>query len=437
MEQQKQLVEQNTLYGGMFGRAVHATMKGGRNLTAEAGDVFGGGPAGLVGRMSDSVGRMKDDIWYGSSIKNNSMTVDDALTGTKTGSEIQGFEINKLFDNYESKGATYMDRKRDSGKYGSAKGVAEQLNDAKNRGDADAIAYFKATDPKERQAALNRFKEGGKMSKTSNEHYSDPDNYKDLSKYLDGMSRSSGKEGEGWFKKALGAVGIGGKDAAPEKGADVLARVGGIKGADMADNARVAGRAYNAATGDRQLTVSNIEERMGSDENLKAISKATGITDPQELLKYIKKTAKGVADEQIVGLTTNSLKVKGSGAEALKAAGSRNGEAFYDENAINTKHLDYEETLNATMATKEKANMVGALQDKLKSGHLDFAGYQNSVNSLDNKETVTKFDKAVDKFVKSVDNKDVSTRKANDWGNLGGLLGKYPEGSGQSNQKVY
>jgi hypothetical protein len=43
------------------------------------------------------------------------------------------------------------------------------------------------------------------------------------------------------------------------------------------------------------------------------------------------------------------------------------------------------------------------LLDKLKSGHLDFAGYQATVNALDNKESVDKFSKAVDKFVSSVD----------------------------------
>jgi hypothetical protein len=285
----------------------------------------------------------------------------------------------------------------------------KELNAAKDRGDPNAIAYFKATDAKGRQAALNKFKESGKFSKTVDEYLSNPDNYKNIEADLNGITRRTTKDDEPGlvsqaFTHMLGALGIREADKAkPEKGADILERVGGIKGGDMADNARLAGRAYDAATSGAELTTSNIEDRLAKDANLQEISKATGITNPQDLLKYIKKTSRSVADEQLVGLTTNALKVKGKGAEAIKAAGERNGGTFFDQNAIDTRHLDDKEALMATMATKEKANMIGSLQEKLKSGHLDFSGYQNSLNSLDNKESVTKFEKAVDKFAKAVD----------------------------------
>jgi roadblock/LC7 domain-containing protein len=123
MEQQKQMVEQNTLYAGVIGRTVHSMMKGGRELTAEAGDVFGGGPASAVGKASDAISGAWNHAWFNDTIKSNGMTVDEALSGQTSSSEVQGFKINTLFDNYQSKGDTYMKRKADGDKYGRTKGT--------------------------------------------------------------------------------------------------------------------------------------------------------------------------------------------------------------------------------------------------------------------------------------------------------------------------
>ncbi len=403
MEQQRQLVEQNTLYGGVIGRTAHSAMKAGRGFTAAVGDAIGGSASSGVGSLSDGYTRLKDKLWYGDTIKTNSQTVEEALSGTDSNKDILGFKVSMF-------GNSSKEPIKNVKKYSNARLVAHQLNEAKDRGDPNAIAYFKATDAKGRQAAINKFKEAGGFSKQVDDYLSKPENYKTIEADLNGITRQTTKDTEDGIlgqtvKNMLGAVGLedlyNEKPVVSEKGGDILARVGGLKGGDVADNARIAGRAYLAATSGKELTTSNIEERMKTDENLQEIAKAQGITNPQDLLAYVRKTAKGVADEQIVGLTTNSLKVKGKGVDALKAAGARNGGTFYDENAINTKHLDYDETMAATMATKERALMTGQLQDKLKSGHLDFTGYQNSMNALDNKESVDKFVKGVDTFAKA------------------------------------
>lgn len=419
IEQQQQLVEQNTLYGGVLGRTARSVMKGGRTVTSAIGDMTGGNMASIEGSLRDGVGALRDNLWYGDTIKSSGLNMNEALNGKRSSKEIMGFDTDSMKEPEYKSSVFSMDRVAERGKYLKTKGLANELNSAKDKGDINAIAYFNATTPKDKQAALNRYKESGKMSSGLNEYYSDPDHYKGIEKELAAVGREKPRGGnlaDGMMAALKDTFGFGGPEKVSENGSDVLARVGGIKGGDIADNARAAGMAIQASTSDyggKELSTSNIEDFMKTDTNLQALSKATGITDPQDLLKYINKTTKAAADNKVIGLTTNSLKVKGKGVDVIKAAGARNGDQFYDENAIETKNLDSKETKQSILAMKENSKMKGDLYDKYKSGHLDFSGFQESMNALDNKKAVKDFAEAVGVFAKAVNSGSSGDKKPN------------------------
>lgn len=442
-EQNKQYIEQNTLYGGTLGKSVHGIMKAGRNITSDIGDITGGTVASVEGSLRDTVGRAKDNLWYGNSILNRTDNFEDAYTGKNVDRSVQGFDIDSIKRKTNTKDMNHADIEADYSSWSRKREIAKELNDAKSKGDNNALAYFKATTPEGRRSALNAYKESGKMSKKLDEFYSDPVNYKNINKDLEGVGRTTKKGtslGEGVLHALADTFGFGSNDTkVSESGSALLARVGGMKNADVADNARLAGSAYELMTGDQSLTPSNIEEAMKNNDKVKAFAKARGLTDPQDVLIALRDTAKGVVDNGLVGITTSSLKVKGTGKDALKAAANRIGGSFLDQNAPNTKDMNFKDTMGASMATKAADDMRGQLFDKYKEGHLDFSGFQNSMNALDNKKAVKDFADAVGTFKEGADliAGAGGNRKPNDAGNLWGALGRYKEGSGQGGQKTF
>jgi hypothetical protein len=411
IEQQQQLVERNDWYGGNIGRTVYSAKHLGRSITEGIANMTGIPAAKLAGKMSDAVGSAWNNLWFDESIKNNSMTMEEALGGKSN--PLRTFNLDASMSapgNY-----SLADSNRFNGNRSNIKDLAEELNDLSKGGNSDAIAYFKAKDAEGRQGAIDRLTKGNMWTPGTRDFLSNTSNYKNIEKDLSNVSRSPSND-KGFLSQVsdeLWGATLGAfiKDDQPKTKdfRNTLQGVGGLKGKDAFSNLQAAGLAYTVATkivNGETLDNYNIRERLKTDKDLQRLAEMTGIKDPYELLEYIRKTAGNVADNKLVGLSIGATKVsegKGGSDAALRKASEAIGGGVFDSSAIETKHLDYGDKMRATADVQENTRMKMDLLDKLKSGHLDFAGYQATVNALDNKESVDKFSKAVDRFVGSVD----------------------------------
>lgn len=437
IEQQQQLVEKNDWYGGVIGRSVHAIKQKGRNVTEGAATVFGTPMAKLVGSSSDSISGAWNDLWFGDTLKSSNTTINDALgikDPTNGGTKFDTSRSEIKF----SKNASYEDMIKESEKVRQVKYAAKDLNDLKERGDPDALAYFNAKTPEERQRAITALSKNKKWSPGTKEFLDSPANFKGIETALSQMPRiaDSGPKSGKFYMDSIRSM-FGMKVDVPKTFKETVRGMGGLAGKDEFDNMQAGGLAYEAATkvvdGDLLATY-NIDERLKTDKDLQRLSKMTGKTG-QDLLEYINKTSDSVVDNKLVKLSTSSLAVekgKLNSDDALKKASERVGGGVYDTSAIETKHLGHDEKMQASLALKQDQKSRADLTEKLKAGHLDFSGYQATVNALDNKETVKKFSDAVDKFVSKVEGDTKPT------GLFGGLFGSgsNPAMTDNSNQKL-
>lgn len=442
-EQQMQYVEQNTLYAGVIGRTAYSAMKGGRNLTDRFSQGLAQPIAGLVGDAGDTTQNLWYKAWYGDTIKSRNLTVEDALSGKESSTAgINGFDLSKIPNlsrnegivdvenmvsntikrDIENRSALKTGRKVVPSKEDSTprevryqvREMATKLNSLKDSGDTNAITYFKDPNSKEGKAALNLLISQKKFSTETSDYLRNADNYKAATTAL-GIAPKAEEVSKDKFttSKLMSNVWrdiTGGMFLPKEKSEKVesfrntLIKVGGLEKEDVGVNLRVAGLSLEAASkvvDGETLAPSNIEKRLSSDKSLQQISKITGITDPQKLMSYIDKTSGAVADNKLVRLSVGAVNVDSrlKGDDLVKAASAKIGGGVFDESAIETKHLDQPEKLKATAATQEDARMRMDLNNKLKAGHIDFSGYQATMNAIDTKASVDKFDKAVDKFV--------------------------------------
>jgi hypothetical protein len=411
VEQQQQLVEKNDWYGGAIGRSVRSAKRFGRGVTEGVAEVSGIPMANLTGSISDTVGAAWNNMWFNDSIKSSGTTIDKALGGSDA-QEVQGFDYTAGKVKF-SDGANYEQRNKEANRAHQVKYAAKDLNALKDKGDPDAIKYFTATTAAERQKALDNITRKGKWGSGNKDYLSDPANYKNIEAELSKLPRlaASGKKDDGFLQtvsKSLKAA-FGVKEEKVKTFKETLNEMGGLKGQDEFSNLQASGLAYNAAnkiTDGESLSTGNIADRLSKDADLQKLSRMTGITDPQDLLAYINKTSDTLADNKLVKLATGSLTVdkgKMTSNEALRKASESVGGGVYDDSAIETKHLTHDEKMRASIGVQEDARARISATNKLKSGILDFSGYQSTMNALDNKEVVDKFSKAVDKFASKVE----------------------------------
>lgn len=310
--------------------------------------------------------------------------------------------------------------------------MATKLNSLKDSGDTNAITYFKDPNSKEGKAALNTLIGQKKFSTETIDYLRNADNFKAATTALSAAPKTDKPTKEhtpdNIFARAYNlaslAMGVKEKPEKVESFRNTLTKVGGLEKEDVGVNLRVAGLSLEAASkvvDGETLAPNNIEKRLSSDKSLQQISKITGITDPQKLMSYIDKTSGAVADNKLVRLSVGAINVDSrlKGDDLVKAASAKVGGGVFDEAAIETKHLDQPEKLKATAATQEDARMRMDLNNKLKAGHIDFSGYQATMNAIDTKASVEKFDKAVDKFVSATGDKG-STPSNSVWNKMFG-----------------
>lgn len=408
-EQQRQLVERENLYGGLYGRTQYRLMKAGRDVTSTVGDITGGAMASAEGYLRDGIGKTVDNFWYGSSIKNSNETVEEALNGKSHSDEnIPGFNIVKSKHVSDKKLTEDQLRAANMHTRKSAN-LAEEMNSALKDGDANVKAYMQGKTLDERRAALGKIMQSGILSKGSKDYLSSPDNFKAVDGYLQAFGRQESKPKEKGLWDNIKSV-----FSSPEKVENMTDKMKnelGLTGTDPLQNVQLIGRAYNAMSHDydgQGLSTANIDALAKTDKNIQAIMKEQKFTDPQDALKFIQKAAGFAADNKIVGTSTASLRVRGKGIKGLEEATEANGGKFRDQNALETSHMTLEDKIKYTQGQAKDAEMKQFITSQYKQGRLDFSGFQESLNALDNKKSIDKFDKAVDKFVNKVD-KDVES----------------------------
>lgn len=404
IEQQQQLVEQEGLYGGLVGRAQYGARKMGRQVTSAVGDAVGAPAASLVGSISDKVGKGYSDFWFGGSIKNSSTTVEEAFGGKGPGADITaGFELGNV--KYLSNPA-YSDEKNREVNFHTQKSrsLAKEMNSALGDNDPNVRAYLQGKTLEERRAALGKLQQSGVLSQGSLEYLSKGSNFKAVDGYLQGFSRQ--KPGEKGMLSRISDM-FSSPNKVDNMGDKMKGELG-LAGTDPLQNVQTIGRAYNALSTDyngEQLSTGNITTIAAKDKNIQALMKAFNVTDPVDAFDKIQKAARFAADNKIVGTSTASLNAKGKGMDGLKEiANSVNGGSFQDQNALETKHMTTEDALKYTQNQKHDAEMKQSLSNKFNQGKLDFAGFQESINALDNKKSIDKFDKVIDKFDSAIDN---------------------------------
>lgn len=427
-EQQMQYVEQNTLYAGIMGRTARGVMKAGRNLTDKISSSTIKPVAEFVGETHDNVNSLLYNMWYGDTIKSNNISVEDALEGNVSKDKpLLGFDVSKLpdfsktsrrggdrnnlfFNKGSSEGNVKPSETRESNT--QIREVASRLNTLKDKGDADAIAYFKnPPSSKESVEALNKLISKKQFSKETLEYLRTSSNYQQLVSELNKAPRDKApdRKPNNIFVRYYETMDLlfGGKPKTTDDLRSTLTKVGGLEKEDVGVNLRVAGLAYDAATkvvDGETLAPHNIEKRLKTDKSLQEISKITKIDDPQKLMAYIEKTSGAAIDNKLVRLSMGAINVDPNlkGDSLVKAASKKVGGGVYDESAIETKNLDQSEKLKSSTLVKEDANMRMDITDRLKSGHIDFSGYQSTMSALDNKASTKQFKDAVDQFEKIV-----------------------------------
>lgn len=356
--------------------------------------------------------------------------VEKALLTPNTSAKLTGFNVDKIANSPESRETKFRVTE-----------LATRINELKDIGDSNAITYLKDPSSKEGKEALNKLITQKKFSIDTQEYLRSPDNYKAAVAELQKVPKTTEADKDKFtFSKLMSNVfrditgGMFIPKAKPEKVEnfrETLAKVGGLDKQDIGVNLRAAGLSLEAASrivDGEMLAPNNIEKRLESDKSLQQISKITGINDPQKLMAYIDKTSGSVADNKLVRLSMGALNVdpRLKGDAFVKAASEKVGGGVFDEAAIETKHLDQPDKLKATAAVQEDTRMRMDLNNKLRAGHIDFSGYQATMNAIDTKASTKQFAEAVDKFEKIVEGNGGSTQKRS-WSDM--FFGKKPEGS--------
>jgi hypothetical protein len=394
-EQQRQIVERENLYGGIYGRNQYRVMKMGREITSTYGDAIGGNVASAVGYLGDAVGKAKDDFWFGSSIKNSNLTVEEALNGRSHAEEkLLGFDLDtspykrRIPNTSENRALNYKKAMLDS--------IAKEMNDSLDKGDPNVKSYLQGKTLEEKRIALGKTLQSGIFSKSEREYLSSPDNFKTVSEALSKFDRQK-PEGKGLWDSLKGFF------SSPEKTEGLNGKMKGqlgLDGTDPLQNIQLIGRAYNAMSHDydgQELSTANIDALAKTDKNIQAIMAAQKFTDPQDALKFIQKAAGFAADNKMVGTSTAALRAK-----SLKELADSNDGKFYDQNALETGHFTLEDKIRATQGQAKDREMRQSLTNNYKQGRLDFSVFQESLNALDNKKSVDTFDKAVKDFKDAV-----------------------------------
>lgn len=403
IEQQQQLVERENLYGGWYGRTQYRAMKAGRELTSTIGDATGGAVASAEGFLRDKVGAGVMDFWYGDSIKNSNLTVQEALNG-KPHAEDKVLGFNEATPAYiVNKNASPEHLREVNFHSHKAMNLAKEMNSALDKNDPNVKAYLQGKTLDERRAALGKIQQSGILSSGSRDYLSSPDNFKAVDGYLQGFGRQKPETPGLWSN-------IKGIFSSPDKVENMTEKMKselGLTGTDPLQNIQLIGRAYSAMSHDydgQGLSTANIDALAKTDKNIQAIMKEQKFTDPQDALKFIQKAGRFAADNKIVGTSTASLKARAKGIKGLEEITEANGGNFYDQNALETKHMTDEDAIKYTQGQAKNAEMRQFITSQYKQGKLDFSGFQESLNALDNKKTVDTFDRAVKRFEDAVDN---------------------------------
>lgn len=393
-EQSHQYISQHGLYGGAFGSTVHRIRRGGRVMTSGIASALVDPVSEWGGSVVDSATRMMSGVQFSDTIGNDELRVEDILGGkphpARNGNSYRGF-IDPSENRWSTTGIFNRNRFQD------ATSVASRLNALAQSGDANAQAYFKATTQADKNAALRALMKTGSLDTSDRKikgNYGDRETFNELTGELNKM-----RVGDKLYDPTLSID-------KSEKFRKELYGITGLKTDNFFDSMETIGLAFDLATS-QGVNAENIDDQMKSNAELQKFAKKLGLTSSDDILAAMDKINVGGSKSGFTLSGTVAYKMNSSGyktdADKMKALAER---APLRANAfLNADEVDKEHAIGVQLAAKEDAEMRVKAYDQLKSGRVDFGGYQSTINALDNKKSITKFDDAVTRFEKAINDK--------------------------------
>lgn len=397
-EQQRQYISQTGAYGGAIGGSIYSARKFGRKVTGAISGAIIDPITSAIGATGDTVQNVTDNLWYGSTVGDKgrgSENIEDLLNSNVARAGSDSYFANP----YE--GATGMNKNH-------AK-LLTSINSLAKSGDSNANAYLMAKDAGSKKKHLDAMLDSGALGEGAKKNYGSTDYYRGFQSFADSRSRGGGVERVMKFDP-LGMP-LGYEDADSGAGGskadaftDELKKVTGISG-NKFDSLSAVGLSTNIAAriARGEITARNVDAMMGKDADLQRLGKLTGKSG-MDLLDYAQSTStKG---------SSKSLTISGTVAASLKGSDFANSDdalravdkitPIHSGGMTNAEDVSKDESSGYAAIEQQYAQAKVKAYNNLKSGRLDFSGYQSTINALDSGKSITQFDTAVEKFVRAV-----------------------------------
>lgn len=405
-EQNRQYISQSGTYGGPIGSSIYAARKFGRNVGQSVSRALVDPITSAIGGGGDSLQKVTDYLWYGSTIGDGkgSGDMDELLNGTS--SKTQDNNVS-LFGSLrrgqnQSSSRQYQD-------------VAESINDLAKSGHAGAISYLQATDPDEKRAKLSKLLKSGDLGNSNKEDYSSFDSAAGLDDFLGKATRlptadvtknSSAGDEDSYNELFMSSAKVQGKPVDKVTGfTQELEKASGMKSGTRLEQLQGAGRAIRIAL--KNYSVEDAAKAAKSDPDLIKYMKDTGETDP---VKAIKNARASSVNSDELGLGSVAAIASGldrkdfkSDEDLMKTAAHMNGDVVYKNARANAHDITTQESVDDLRAGQEDAAQRVNAYQAFKGGRIDFSTYKQTTNALDSTKSTTMFNKAVDKFSAAVE----------------------------------
>ncbi len=419
LEQTTEYISQQGIYGGPIGSSIYNTRKFGRKVTRGVADNVINPITDTIGSAGDALQTFTHDMWFGNTLGDKSASLNEWLGQSAPVANTDNLQVfaehttdSRVLDMMNRKSAMKNGRENEN--------VAQQLSALARSGDANAVAYFNAQTPGDKQKALRAALKSGKVGETDRERaenkklYSDPASLSELDGYLNAQKRVSASAPEKsplrqtWElltgqtnQEAIAAAGKG-KDKSGALVAD-LEKVSGIKGnkVDSLEAIGLSMAVFHKMRADENYAY-DVDANMETDADLKRLSKLTGKTGAELLAHAQSMAISGSGYEGAGHLAANRDKSKdGTENETFTDIFNKNG-GIKKGGLKNAKNLELDEVAGFQAIEINNAKEMQRVTMLAKEGMISTAGLQETKNRIEMGRKIDEFGKHVQDFGKII-----------------------------------
>jgi hypothetical protein len=395
-ERMRQYISDTGAYGGAIGSSIYYTKKFGRDMTVASKQTLVDPVTRFTGRVGDSLQRTTDYLWYGASITNKEEDINSILSKpVEDKMRLLNIKVTANEDNEEERHGNLP--KHSFRDYIVARDVNSLI---KSQAEGSQLAQEMLTekDPVKRHEKLYNLLNSEDLKHSTYWHTDlktytkNADNLSRLNNYFDNLSRVV-------LPKELAKQNT--------EFAQELEKTDGLQVKDKFETLQDIGSAIEIAT-NKNLNLGNAESMMKSNETLQKFAKKRRITDGGKALEEARKVAIRARETGIDSFATvaSKLDVKDykDSDEALKTTHEIVGGVHVNAMPQAGK-ISQDEAIGAVAEAEHYALERKKIYDLNKEGRIDFTTTRQALTQIDNSESISKFDKAVDKFVDGVNQK--------------------------------